>query len=185
MATDGPAQVSRLAGSAIASPMESSLHDLVVQLYEELRDPVCRYVARLGVSPPAADDICQECFLKLFQALRSGQKLDNPRAWVFTVARNAGLNAGSAQSRLQGLDENAAWPETDSANPETAILEDEKLAVIHRIVEQLPSHQRQCLDLRAEGFRYREIAGIMGVSVSTVAGSLRRAVLRIREAIHE
>jgi RNA polymerase sigma-70 factor (ECF subfamily) len=165
--------------------MESPVHELVVQLYEEMRDPVCRYLARLGVPRTALDDLCQEAFLRLFQALRSGKQVPNPRAWIFTVARNSGLNAREAEARTQELDEKADWPQVASADPEAAILKDETLARIHRLVEGLPSDQRHCLRLRAEGFRYREIAGIMGVTVSTVAGSIRRSVLRIREAIHE
>lgn len=165
--------------------MESPVHDLVVQLREELRDPVCRYLAALGVPPAAADDLCQEAFLRLFQALRSGRHVANPRAWVFTVAHNSGLNARSAEARTRQFDENADWPQATDTGPESALIEDERLATIHRAVEDLPPHQRHCLNLRAEGFRYREIAEIMGVSVSTVAGSLRRTVMRIREAIHE
>jgi RNA polymerase sigma-70 factor (ECF subfamily) len=156
-----------------------------VQLYEELRDPVCRYLARLGVPRTAVDDLCQEAFLRLFQMLREGRQAPNPRAWIFTVARNSGLNAKAAEARTRELDEKDDWPQPGAADPESAILKDEKLARIHRLVQGLPPEQRHCLGLRAEGFRYREIAEIMGVSISSVAGSLRRTVLRIREAIHE
>jgi RNA polymerase sigma-70 factor (ECF subfamily) len=183
MGAVGPA--TDLAADANESPMGSPAHDLVVQLYEELRDPVCRYLAVLGAPPPAVDDLCQDAFLRLFQALRNGQRVANPRAWIFTVAHNSGLNARAVQARMRELDENADWPGVAMADPELAILDDERLAKIHRAVEGLPPHQRNCLNLRAEGFRYREIAEIMGVSISAVAGSLRRTVLRIREAIHE
>jgi RNA polymerase sigma-70 factor (ECF subfamily) len=41
---------------------------------------------------------------------------------------------------------------------------------------RLTQLQRNCIRLRAEGFRYREIAEILNISVSTVAGSLRHAI---------
>lgn len=132
------------------------------------------------------DDLCQDAFLKLFQALRSGgQNVVNPRAWIFTVAHNSGLNARADHARMQEFDENSGWQQKSLDDPESAVLEDEKLARIHRAVQGLPPQQRHCLNLRAEGFRYREIAEIMGVSISAVSGSLRRTVLRIREAIRE
>jgi len=165
--------------------MGSPVHDLVVRLYEELRIPVCCYLVRLGVPSPVADELCQEAFLRLFQTLRAGESVANPRSWIFTVARNAGLNARAAQARTGGLDENTDWPAAVDEDAEAALLKDERLARIHRIMEGLPEEQRECLRLRAEGFRYRDIAGILGVSTATVAGVLRRAVLRIREVVHE
>jgi len=165
-------------------PMRVPIHDLVVKLYEESREPVCRYLLGLGVTPAEADDLCQEAFLRLFAALRKGQQIRNPRAWVFTVAHNSGLNARSAESRREVFDEESP-KHAAGHDPEEAVLADERLARLHRAVGALPAHQRHCLNLRAEGFRYRQIAEILGVSVSGVAGSLRRTVLRIREAIHE
>jgi RNA polymerase sigma-70 factor (ECF subfamily) len=165
--------------------MEGPVHELVVRLYEELRAPVSRHLARLGVPPALVADLCQEAFLRLFQALRSGEAVANPRAWIFAVARNAALNARAAQTRTEGLDEDSDWPAADVDDAETAVLKDERMTRIHRAMEGLQAEQRECLRLRAQGFRYREIAGIMGVSTSTVAGALRRGVLRIREVIHE
>jgi RNA polymerase sigma-70 factor, ECF subfamily len=165
--------------------MRAPIHDQVVQLYEESREAVCRYLYGLGVAPPEADDLCQEAFLRLFAALRNGQHIVNPRAWVFTVAHNSGLNARTAQSRRAVFDDDTPNRQDFGSDPEETVLADERLARLHRAVGALPAHQRHCLNLRAEGFRYREIAEIMGISVSGVAGALRRTVLRIREAIHE
>ena len=165
--------------------MRNALQELVVQLYEQLRDPVRRYLRRLGLTRPAADEVCQEVFLQLFAVLRSGKQVANPRAWIFTVAHNSGLNALSSQGRLRELDEEAAHRPAVAADPEEMLLRDEKLARVHHAVENLPAHQRHCLHLRAEGLCYHEIADIMGLTVSSVAGSLRRAILRIREAVRE
>jgi len=39
--------------------------------------------------------------------------------------------------------------------------------------------QRECLHLRAEGFRYREIASLLELSPSTVMDAVRRATLKL------
>jgi RNA polymerase sigma-70 factor (ECF subfamily) len=39
--------------------------------------------------------------------------------------------------------------------------------------------QRECLHLRADGLRYREIAELMGVSMSTVVDAVRRATVNL------
>jgi DNA-directed RNA polymerase specialized sigma24 family protein len=49
----------------------------------------------------------------------------------------------------------------------------------------LSDPQRHCLHLRAKGFRYREIAEIIGVSTSTVGEAMQRVVKRLRKALYE
>jgi len=50
-------------------------------------------------------------------------------------------------------------------------------------VAALSPQQRQCLHLRTEGFRYREIAAILNISDSSVGEFLRRAIVRLRKAL--
>ena len=52
-------------------------------------------------------------------------------------------------------------------------------------LDTLSPQQRQCLHLRAEGLRYREIAETIGVGISTVGEFLNRAVTRLRKAANE
>ncbi len=54
----------------------------------------------------------------------------------------------------------------------------------HEAVENLSPQQQQCLYLRAEGFRYKEIAAIMEISDSSVSEFLRRAISRLKKALH-
>ena len=45
-------------------------------------------------------------------------------------------------------------------------------------MRELSPQQRECLALRAEGFRYREIAQILAISPSVVAQSLKRGITK-------
>jgi DNA-directed RNA polymerase specialized sigma24 family protein len=49
----------------------------------------------------------------------------------------------------------------------------------------LSDQQRHCLHLRTKGFRYREIAEIIGVSTSTVGEVMQRAVRRLRKTLYD
>jgi len=44
------------------------------------------------------------------------------------------------------------------------------------VVRALPEQDRECLSLRAEGFRYREIAEILGISLGSVANAMARSL---------
>jgi RNA polymerase sigma-70 factor (ECF subfamily) len=47
--------------------------------------------------------------------------------------------------------------------------------------QNLSKQQRLCLELRAEGLRYREIAAALGIQTSTVGRFLGRAMIRLRK----
>src|ERR1700736_5620469 len=68
------------------------LEEQITQLFDELRQPVRRYLLCLNVSPMEAEEIIQDTFLQLFRHLHSGGREDNLRGWIFRVAHNIGIN---------------------------------------------------------------------------------------------
>jgi RNA polymerase sigma-70 factor (ECF subfamily) len=165
----------------------ATLHDQVSQAFVEWRDDVYRYLLTLGLHPGPAQEATQEVFLRLYVALRKQEEsILNQRAWVFRVAHNLGLTLRTRENSLRPLDPEleAVLPDLAS-DPESSLLEREKLQRVHCAVQSLSPQQRQCLYLRAEGLRYWEIADTLGVTVSTVAEFLKRAVARLRKAVYE
>ena len=61
-------------------------------------------------------------------------------------------------------------------NPEQTLILRERFRRLGNAVGQLTPRQRHCVRLRAEGFRYREIASTMGISVQRVGELVQRAV---------
>ena len=168
----------------VAAP---DLQEQVSQAFVDWRDDVYRYLLTLGLGPPQAQETAQEVFLRLYVALRKQEEpILNQRAWVFRVAHNLGLTVRTRESSTLPLDaELAAVLPDRGSDPESGFLEREKLQRVHRAVKDLSPQQRQCLYLRAEGLRYQEIADSLGVTVSTVAEFLKRAVTRLRKAVYE
>jgi RNA polymerase sigma-70 factor, ECF subfamily len=157
----------------------------VTRLYEEARGDVYRYLLTLGLAPPQAQEATQEVFLRLFTTLQKGERIDNHRAWIFRVAHNHGLTLRGREHMMLAFDPGIEAQLFDQgANPEQALLDRERHLRFHNAVEGLSEQQRNCLYLRAEGFRYREIAAILGVSDSTVGEFLSRAIARLRKALH-
>lgn len=165
------------------------LKERITEFYDELHGPVYRYLICRGVSTADADDIVQETFLRLYRHLDAGGREDNLRGWVFRVAHNISVNEFKRRSFLPGVgpDELAELEisRVDPApGPEELLIQIEEMARVHAAVSSLSELQRHCLFLRAEGFRYREIAEILEVTVSTVAESLRRAIKKLMRGSH-
>ncbi len=110
--------------------------------------------------------------------------MDNAKAWLFTVANNLAIDKNRNEYKVKDLDE-ANWKEIEESrpgvqsDPENLLLQHERLDRLHFAVLNLTSLQRECLHLRADGLRYREIAELMGVSMSTVVDAVRRATVNL------
>jgi RNA polymerase sigma-70 factor (ECF subfamily) len=162
----------------------SQLQDEVAQLFVEAREDVYRYLLSLGLHPPQAQEGAQEVFLRLYVTLKKGEKIQNPRAWIFRVAHNLGLKIRARQSNQAPFEADLeSQIACRGANPEQSLLERERTLRFHRAVEQLSEQQRRCLFLRLEGLRYPEIGSALGISASAVGEFLRRAIVRLKKGV--
>lgn len=158
----------------------------IEQLFEQLRDPVYRYLVAAFGCPVEAEDITQEAFLRLYRCLDKGEPVENVRPWIFRVAHNLALNEQKSRKYVSNLD-SPAWDHLcrthhdPGPDPEQSVLDEEKFKRLRSALSKLSTQQRQCLLLRAEGFRYREITEVLGISTSTVAEFLRRAIGKLIE----
>lgn len=166
------------------------LEQQITELFNQLSKPVYRYGLSLGLPASAADEITQETFLRLFQHLARKGREDNLRGWIFRVAHNLAMDFITANRHFAdgSIDD---WPllldslQSRSLGPEEALLEKERMRRVHDAMKLLSSQQRECLALRSEGFRYREIAEIMEISVHTVAEHLQRAMQKLSRELSE
>lgn len=154
----------------------------VVTLFDQFRDPILRYVSGFGLPIEDGEEILQEVFLALFQHLSRGRRGDNLRGWLFRVAHNLALKRRSRTRRDQESSLEAGDDElvTDPCpNPEDEMAMSQARQRLLSVVRALPAQDRQCIFLRAEGLRYREIAEILDMSLGAVSLSLTRSLGRI------
>lgn len=160
------------------------LEERVTRLFELLREPVYHYLLVIFRSPAEAEDITQETFLQLYQHLHDGERIENVRFWIFRVAHNLAINRQKRERIYEPLAE-PTWEDirerlVDSAlDPEQLLLWQEKMQRLHAAMAWLSPQERQCLHLRAEGFRYREIGEILGIATPSVAEFLRRGIRKL------
>ena len=161
----------------------TTLQDRVTKLFEESREDVYRYLLMLGLQPPRAQEAVQEVFLRLYQALKKGEDIQNPRGWIFRVAHNHGLKVRARQANEDPFDAGVELQlASHSETPEHELLERERVVQFHRAFEALSDQQKRCLTLRMEGLRYSEIGAALGISASAVGEFLHRAMVRLKKA---
>jgi RNA polymerase sigma-70 factor (ECF subfamily) len=154
--------------------------------YQELGPGLRRYLVRLLGDPGLAEDIVQDVFLRLYEAVQQDRRIANLRSWAFQVGHNLAVDLQRRRG-VEGWAMKVVYEEArrDGApNAEMALLQAERHRLVQAALSLLSPQERQVLELRAEGLRYREIAGLMGLQVSTVATFLLRAVRKIARQIH-
>jgi RNA polymerase sigma-70 factor (ECF subfamily) len=164
--------------------------DEIIDLYDQLRPSLYGYLVSLGLIPQEADDVVQDTFLRLFAFLESGGRVQNPRSWLFRVGHNLALNLQKRERRLISDNGEPGHSTTCcgsamSHSPEEVYLRNEKDRRLRTALLQLTQHQQACLQLRAEGLRYNEIAEVLGITVSAVSETLRRAIVRLMRDLYE
>jgi RNA polymerase sigma-70 factor (ECF subfamily) len=129
----------------------------------------------------AAEDLLQEVFLK---ALRQGQgfcSLENPRAWLFQVARHALIDAARLTKPQDELPEDLIA----SGGEERAPV-DELDACISRQLPALDTEDRHILDAcDLQGHTVRAYAEANGLTLAAAKSRLLRARKRLRERLIE
>jgi RNA polymerase sigma-70 factor (ECF subfamily) len=173
-----------LRATSAAEPGNSRarLEDEITALFDRFRSPLLRYLWSFGLALPDAEEVLQEIFLSLFQHLDRGKSRENIPAWLFRVAHNLALKRRYRTRRNleapteAGVEDLAVDP---APNPEDRLVNSQTQQRVLAVVDALPEQDRRCLFLRAEGLRYREIAGILDMSLGAVSVSLARSLARI------
>jgi RNA polymerase sigma-70 factor (ECF subfamily) len=149
------------------------------RLFREWGKPLTRFLVCSGLTADGASDIVQDVFLRLHQHLMAGGARDNLRGWVFRVAHNLAVNRQKRKghSPLEGT-EDVPCPDGD---PERLFFKKDRFRRLHAAMKELTPVERECVVLRSEGLRYREIAGVLEIGTSTVADHLDRALRKLGE----
>ena len=153
------------------------------EVFNEVYPNLCRFLECMAGSRGLAQDIAQECFLRLYRAGAGAVPLAEARFWLFRVARNLALNEMDKSRRRAGL-----FRKVQEAfrgrlkDPEAELLLDEEKRQVIELLATVPDAQRVALLLREqEGMSYLEIARVLNVSESKVKVDIFRARARLRE----
>lgn len=158
------------------------------QLYERYWGDLCRHIrATFGAGPPDPQDVAQSAFAR-FLSIDDRETVENPRAFLYTTARNIALDVTRHHKHVNRHSLRAAQDEgaqtVDECSPERIALARERAAALSAVIENLPPKQRQALLLnRLHDLSYSEIAERTGSSKSDVRRQIVRALETIEAAM--
>ncbi len=155
------------------------------------REDVFRVCLGFSRDAVAAEDLCQDVFLKAFAHGGELRHPDLSRIWLLRIARTTCLDRIRREKRRLTISmDRLPGPVAAAADPDPPADSDPILARIRAASARLPRRQREVFVLREYGgLSYEEIARTLTIKIGTVMSRLnraRRAVTRaVREGSHE
>ena len=174
----------RLLIESLASGEGGALEDFIACHGQWVRGAV---YSVLGASDDV-DDVMQQVWLRLWQRREQLTEITNWRSWLYTMARNAAVDAGRATTRRRGLWQRVktAWSPGHlvSRAADADLLAAEQRVLAMRAIDALEEKYRLVLVLRVwNHMSYREIAHIAGITPQAVETRLVRARRMLREKL--
>jgi RNA polymerase sigma-70 factor (ECF subfamily) len=143
-----------------------------------------RLALRITLNPTEAEDVVQETMIKVWNRRDRWDELESIEAFCLTICRNISLDkVKKAENQNQSLmDEHDAPDNSYTSNPEEQAMQQDRIALIRRLINTLPEKQRSCMQLRDfEGKSYKEIAKILAISEEQVKINIFRARQTIKQ----
>ncbi len=167
------------------------------RLFRDCARDVHGYAIALLGDRAGAEDVTALAFERLYGARkRLDRTRGTPRAWLFSIARNAALDE-LRRRRRHGADRlepervelegrPLAAGQTRQADPAEAIEQAERRATVHAALLELPLREREVVLLKFHGqLTNVELARVLGISESNAGTRVHRALARLRDTCAE
>jgi RNA polymerase sigma-70 factor, ECF subfamily len=170
---------------AKASRGDVDAYNLLVSRWERR---VFNYILRLVRNREDAMDLSQEVFLKAYQNLARLDDAARFAPWLYRIAHNESFSLlrRKRPDREELPDENhsSVLPDPGPRFGEVGLLPVETSLAVSRALERLSSEQREAIVLKIyEGFKFEEMAVVLGCPVSTVKSRVYSALDLLKETL--
>lgn len=146
------------------------------ELYSRTRGAVYGMSLSILKNAHDAQDVTQDTFVRIWESAEQYKSSGSPMAWILTVARNLALMRLRQSSRIGELTEEE-W-DAIPANAPAVTAEDRD--ILQTALAALKDTERQVVLLHAaSGLKFREIAALLEMPVSTVLSKYHRAIQKM------
>lgn len=156
-------------------------------VYDAYFPRVSAYIFKLCKSGSATEEIVQDIFLKLWMNRAAMDQVENPEAYIFSMARNKTIDYLRMLARETDLIQVLGTHLQTPANDAEEKLNAEGLrTLIEAALEKLSEQKKKIFQLsRNEGLSHDEIAALMHLSKSTVKNHLSETLQQVREHLRK
>jgi RNA polymerase sigma-70 factor (ECF subfamily) len=127
------------------------------------------------------EDLFQEIMTNVWNSLPGFRGDARIETWLYRIAVNTALLYRRKRVRMEPL---ADFPD-QAAGPHRDLEQRERLAALRKAIAALPEQERLIVTLLLEGFSYKEISEITGITVNYVGVKISRIKRMLEETMTE
>jgi len=149
------------------------------ELVERLSPMLLRFLAGPVQTRPFAEDMLQDCWLRIHKARHTYRQGTPVLPWVFAIARHTRIDSYRRRRQID-LRESSIEEKSESFQP-AALAPATPDVDLWRLVDQLPASQQEVVRmLKITGLSLEEVAHATGTSVGAVKQKAHRAYEKLR-----
>ena len=159
------------------------------QAFEKLvirhKDHIIYFISRYTKNTDIAEDISQDVFVYLLLHKEQYDFKYSFKTYLYMIAKCRALNYLKSEKKVLPItDYNNLYIENNDL--EEIVYKNQKSNYIRKVINKLkPDYQAVICLASIEGFKYKEIAKIMGKNVGQVKVMLNRAKKKLKEKLEE
>ena len=144
-------------------------------------------ISRIAMSyeadPALREDLVQQIFLAVWQALPSFRADSSLKTFIARIAQNRAISFVAKQVRQPPTAELPELVESDQPNPEQSAIDASERNLLLEATRRLPLPQREVIILVLEGFSYAEIGEMLNIAPNALALRLSRAKATLKKML--
>jgi RNA polymerase sigma-70 factor, ECF subfamily len=154
-------------------------------VYDQLSGPVYGLIRRVVRDPAQSEEVAQEVMLEVWRAAtRFDPAKGSAATWVLTIAHRRAVDrvrSAAAAAEREKRTSVLLSAGDEVADAVEASLERER---VRRCLDGLTDLQRQSITLAYYGgYSYREVAGLLGMTLGTIKTRIRDGLIRLRDCM--
>ena len=158
--------------------------EATTELVRRLSPMLLRFLSGPMQTRSQADDMLQECWLRVHRA-RHTYRPENPLLpWVFAIARHTRIDVYRRRNQIEKREFGS--DDLEASGSKVAVQPSIERFDIWRLVAQLPSSQQEVVRmLKVTGMSLEEVAGATGSTVGSVKQKAHRAYRKLRTLLED
>ena len=147
-----------------------------------LKDKLFRLALRITLDRAEAEDVVQDTMIRVWNKRDEWQQFGSVEAYCLIVAKNLAIDR-SQKKDAQNVELSPEMAEeADTSGPYDRLVNNERMKIIHRLIDELPEKQRLIMQLRdIEGESYKDIAKVLQLTEEQVKVNLFRARQKVKQ----
>ena len=147
-----------------------------------LKDKLFRLALRITLDRAEAEDVVQDTMIRVWNKRDEWQQFESVEAYCLIVAKNLAIDR-SQKKDAQNVELTPGMAEeVDTSGPYDRLVNNERMKIIHRLIDELPEKQRLIMQLRdIEGESYKDIAKVLQLTEEQVKVNLFRARQKVKQ----